>query len=215
MTTAGLRLLTGICLCLSAGVIANVLLLQGDGIGHIRNDRARTTAADRVSVPADRPAATQPSRREGGAPVRRAQQQPPRQLVQVIQRELAERGYFHGRPDGRLGVLTRAAIMAFEHDHGLALTADASETVLSSILLGAVPTNGAQGSTVGSEAKQLIKLVQGLLIGAGFKSVERTGRLDAPTVQAIRTFERRKGHASRGRISANLVTMLRRSARKT
>lgn len=215
MTTAGLRLLTGICLCLSAGVIGNVLLLQGDGIGHIRNDRARATAADRVVAPANRPAATQRPGDSGGAPAGRAQRQPPRQLVQVIQRELGERNYFHGRPDGRLGVLTRAAIMAFEHDHGLALTADASETVLSSILLGAVPTRSASVTTVGPEAKQLIKLVQGLLISTGFKAVERTGRLDTVTVQAIRTFERRKGLASRGRISANLVTMLRRSTRAT
>ena len=216
MTTAGLRLLTAVCLCLSAGVIGNVLLLQGDGVGHIRNDRARAPAADRIGMPTKSAKATSLARGDGREAARPAPvAQPPRQLVQVIQRELAERSYFPGRPDGRLGVLTRAAILAFEQDHGLALTADASETVLSSILLGAVPAAGATGSGVGPEAKQLIKLVQGLLIGAGFKAIERTGRLDAATEQAIRTFEQRNGLAARGRISANLVTMLRRSGRAT
>ena len=141
--------------------------------------------------------------------------QPPRQLIQVIQRELAERKYFHGRADGRLSVLTRAAILAFEQDHGLALTADASETVLSSILLGTVPAGGAEHQTTGPQAKQLIELVQGLLIKAGAKDVERTGRLDEATKQAIRAFERRSGVTARGRISAKLVALLRRAVRPT
>ena len=36
-----------------------------------------------------------------------------------------------------MGLATRAAIMAFEHDHGLALTGEASEALLKRILLGA------------------------------------------------------------------------------
>lgn len=212
MTTAGLRLLAGICVCLSVGVIANVLLLQGEGAGHIRGGHKVSAVADRVSAPAPRGVGQQRSSLSGADRLR-APVQPPRQLIRVIQRELAQRKYFHGRADGRLSVLTRAAIMAFEQDHGLALTADASETVLSSILLGAVPAAGGAQRTVGPQAKQLIQLVQGLLIKAGYDDLQRTGRLDAPTRQAIRAFEARRGVVAKGRISAKLVAMLRHAVR--
>ena len=59
------------------------------------------------------------------------------ETIRAIQRELKPRGYGPVAGDGVMGLTTRAAIMAFEHDHGLALTGEASEALLKRILLGA------------------------------------------------------------------------------
>ena len=57
-------------------------------------------------------------------------------VVRGIQRELNARGYDAGQPDGVAGLMTRAAIMAYEHDYGLPLTAGATQDLLSRIVLG-------------------------------------------------------------------------------
>ena len=41
-------------------------------------------------------------------------------MTRAVQRELQIRGYETGARDGVAGVMTRGAIMAYEHDHGLA-----------------------------------------------------------------------------------------------
>ncbi len=53
-----------------------------------------------------------------------------------MQRELQIRGYETGARDGVAGVMTRGAIMAYEHDHGLPLTARPSQELLKAIILG-------------------------------------------------------------------------------
>ena len=67
------------------------------------------------------------------------------ETVRAIQRELKSRGYGPLAGDGVMGLATRAGIMAFEYDHGLGLTGEASEELLKRILLGAPPDIGACG----------------------------------------------------------------------
>jgi peptidoglycan hydrolase-like protein with peptidoglycan-binding domain len=64
--------------------------------------------------------------------------------ISAIQRELKSRGYGPIAGDGVMGLSTRAGIMAFEHDHGLGLTGEASEELLKRILLGASPASSLQ-----------------------------------------------------------------------
>ena len=211
MSKTGLRILAGLCICLSVGVIINVLFLQRSSApdgesGVVAGSSERARLAD-VSPWSAANAGTR--ERSRPAPTR----QPPRQLIRAIQRELQLRDYFQGRVDGKLGVLTRAAIMAFEADNGLALTADAREELLQSILLGASPAPARVRQTIGPEAKSVIRLVQGLLAKAGYAGVKRTGRLDAATRKAITAFEQRNNLQSKGRISAELVRLLQRTSR--
>src|SRR4029450_13008123 len=67
--------------------------------------------------------------------------------IGAIQRELKSRGYGPLAGDGVMGLTTRAGIMAFEHDHGLGLTGEASEELLKRILLGALPEIAPAGTT--------------------------------------------------------------------
>jgi peptidoglycan hydrolase-like protein with peptidoglycan-binding domain len=53
--------------------------------------------------------------------------------TRAIQRRLAELGYKPGPVDGLVGPRTRAAIRAFERDHGLAETGQASPEVIAEL----------------------------------------------------------------------------------
>lgn len=213
MHVLGLRLLAATCIVLSAGVILNVLFFQEGG--------ARTSRAllGKPLPPAFQQTRTdaEPDDRIGpqGRDAPPALPQPTRQLVRAIQRELGFRGYFPRRPNGRQDVLTRAAILAFETDHGLPLSAHASERVLQSILLGANLAGSGRDAPAGLEAQALIRLVQHLLVKVDAGKVASSGQLDRATKRAIMAFERHRRLRPSGKITADLVVELQRVARKS
>ena len=133
------------------------------------------------------------------------------ETVRAIQRELKLRGYGPVPVNGTIGLATRAAIMAFEHDHGMALSAEASERLLKRIVLGAEPANvntGVVDRGVSPRAAEVIRSVQQWLAALGYQPGQTDGRLAEETVKAIRDFEVDKGLVPRGRISAELVGRL-------
>lgn len=134
------------------------------------------------------------------------------EIVRGVQRELAARGYQAGQPDGIAGTMTRAAIMAYEHDYGLALTGLASEDLLNRIVLGssAQPeVNRAEPDVIlSSEARTVVKLVTQGLAAQGYKPGEDAGTLSAETRRAIMAFEAAQQLPQTGRISAALVGRL-------
>ncbi len=79
------------------------------------------------------------------------------ELTRAVQRELKAKGYETGAVDGVAGLVTRAAIMAYEADHGLTLTAEPRQALLQHIILGGAmgdPSGGSQGSAgIGPEAQ--------------------------------------------------------------
>ena len=133
------------------------------------------------------------------------------ETVRAIQRELKQRGYGPVPVDGAIGLATHAAIMAFEHDHGMALSGEASEQLLERIVLGAVePANVSRAvdRIASPRAAEVIRSVQQWLAALGYQPGEINGRLGEETVKAIREFEVDKGMVPRGRISAHLVGQL-------
>ena len=58
------------------------------------------------------------------------------ETVRAIQRELKQRGYGPLANDGVMRPVTRAAIMAFEHENRLPLTGEATEGLLRHLVLG-------------------------------------------------------------------------------
>ncbi|MGL4397671.1 MAG: peptidoglycan-binding domain-containing protein [Hyphomicrobium sp.] len=133
------------------------------------------------------------------------------EIIRAIQRELNTRGYATGQPDGMLGLVTRAAIMAYEHDSGLMLTAEPREELLSRIILSQAapaaprPVNAEVGSV---EAASIVRLVEQSLVQRGFKAVRVDGKIDAELGGAIRAFETDQKLPVTGRISAPLVSRL-------
>ena len=132
-------------------------------------------------------------------------------VIRAIQRELNTRGYAPGAPDGVAGLVTRAAIMAYEHDTGIALTGDATQELLGRIVLGpAVPAVARPGKSEvkGAEATAVVKLVAQSLSAQGYGASKSDGLLDAALVKAIREFEADQKLPDTGRVSAALVSRL-------
>jgi len=135
----------------------------------------------------------------------------PVELTRAIQRELNGRGYQSGVADGLVGPLTRAAIMAFEYDHGLGLTGQPTSGLLKQILLGRAAVSPSRGEYVrvqSAEAKAIIRSVQDLLAKLGYKPGPINGRLDPRTSRAIRKFEMDQALPESGRISGPLISRL-------
>jgi peptidoglycan hydrolase-like protein with peptidoglycan-binding domain len=142
------------------------------------------------------------------APTKAASEQ---EVTRAVQRELQIRGYETGARDGVAGVMTRAAIMAYEHDHGLALTARPSQQLLKAIILGeAGKGKGAKVDT--AEAQEVIRSVQRSLAKLRYKPGPANGRLTPETARAIRAFEGDQALAETGRVSGPLISRLARLA---
>jgi peptidoglycan hydrolase-like protein with peptidoglycan-binding domain len=137
------------------------------------------------------------------------------ETVRAIQRELLQRQYGPIAQDGVPNLATRAAILAFEKDHGFALTGEANEALLKRILMGASADRGEAanaGKVKTSQAEHVIRTVQQSLVALGYQPGKIDGRTGDETVRAIREFEMDQGAAPTGRVSADLVARLGRVA---
>jgi peptidoglycan hydrolase-like protein with peptidoglycan-binding domain len=136
------------------------------------------------------------------------------EINKAVQRELARKGYDPGTQDGVPGLMTRAAIMAFEWDHGLGLTAEPSEALLQQILIqqrtpGTAGTGAQQRSR---QAVQVIRTIQQSLLVLGYLQGPVDGHLGDASQRAIREFEMDNGLVPSGRISSPLLAKLARAA---
>ena len=186
------------------------------------NRRRRAPAA--APAPASRAATVLPGRMVGIARsidrlvVAQPEAPPPKSqqdVVRQVQSELTTRGYAPGPADGDAGLLTRAAILAFEHDRGLPATAEATDALLLALRSTAAtrrPAAGANWRSPSQAAAGMVRTVQQNLIAAGYLSGSASGTLR-------RAHHRRRSARSRrpmiccpaGRISAPLVAKLQRA----
>jgi peptidoglycan hydrolase-like protein with peptidoglycan-binding domain len=134
------------------------------------------------------------------------------ETIRAVQRELRQRGYGPLVSDGIMRPVTRAAIMAYEHDQGLPLTGEASEGFLKRVLLGASltvePMPGTGRKVATARAAQIVRMVQELLAKLGYQPGQVDGRLGEDTLRGVREFEIAKGLGPKGRISAEVLLRL-------
>ena len=230
MTPGQARVALGTFLLVSAGVTVNALFLQSDAVSAGRAGRMSGPpglAGRGAVLPEAAPprASERSSRAEQGLRIARFAAEPgsidptaagagevtDAETVRAVQRELKLHGYGPVPVNGTMGLATRAAIMAFEHDHGMALSAEASERLLKRIVLGAAePADVTRVADLDASARaaEVIRSVQQWLAALGYQPGQTDGRLGEETVTAIREFEVDKGMVPRGRISAELVGRL-------
>jgi peptidoglycan hydrolase-like protein with peptidoglycan-binding domain len=213
--------LAGFALVL-AGVIVNAIYLQqsehallGDG-RQSRPERKPVVAAPLPHGGAAAPEAPLRIARFAPAPPplpARVEVSANPETVRAIQRELAARGFGPVPSDGNLDLATRAAIIAYELDQRLALTAAPSEDLLRRLVLG-TPRSAAPGEEtsagqgVSTEAEAVIASVQRSLVRLGYRPGRADGQLGEETARAIHDFEVDRGMVPKGRISAELVRQL-------
>jgi peptidoglycan hydrolase-like protein with peptidoglycan-binding domain len=130
--------------------------------------------------------------------------------VRAVQTELNRLGYGPVVADGVMRPAARAAIMAFEQEHRLALTGQATQGLLKMLLFGAPATTGAAApvDAPSPQAEAMIRQVQQMLAERGYRPGAVDGRLRAETVAAIRAFEADQGLVPKGRISAAVLERL-------
>jgi len=132
-------------------------------------------------------------------------------LTKAIQRELKAKGYEAGAVDGVAGLVTRAAIMAYEADAGLSLTAEPSQDLLQHIVLGSAqiePAPDGERAPPGPEAQTVIRAVQRAFRQLGYVTTVPDGRLNDSTRRAIRKFEKDRKLSETGRVSGELLAKL-------
>jgi peptidoglycan hydrolase-like protein with peptidoglycan-binding domain len=130
--------------------------------------------------------------------------------VRAVQNELNRRGYGPVAADGVMRPAARAAIMAFEHEHRLALTGQASQELLKQLVIG-VPASAQTSESpevASAHAQAVVKDVQRLLSARGYRPGAVDGRLSAETLAALRAFEVDQGMVPRGRISVAVLERL-------
>jgi len=205
-------------LLLSGGVAANILVLQplsqARQVAEAPADPAdRYTGFGNTGALSDGSEAPRPRYADG---VRKSTDKPTlaqaADMTRAVQRELRLRGYETGGSDGAETLMTRAAIMAFEHDHNMPLTGRPSQQLLKSILLGESQVAPQSGAAKGEslESKQVIRFVQETLAGLGYRPGATDGVFTTETKIAIRKFERDQALPVSGRVSGPLIARLER-----
>jgi peptidoglycan hydrolase-like protein with peptidoglycan-binding domain len=195
---------------LSAGVVANVM---NQPTQHARIARAtpQSPAVPPLEIPA-RPVETAsvvgPKAGKDGRPLSEPDGMSASDLVRAIQRELQARGYEPGAQDGVPGLVTRAAIYAYEEDLRIAPTGEPSEALLKALLLGSTPPVSRASTDQRSGAELIIRAVQQHLGALGYHPRRPDGRVAADTICAIREFELDQGMKPSGRITGPLMARL-------
>jgi peptidoglycan hydrolase-like protein with peptidoglycan-binding domain len=135
-------------------------------------------------------------------------------VVTAIQKALVDNGFGPLVVNGAAGPLTRAAVMGYEYEHGLALTGEASERLLKRLRGEADLKPKREPDSrriVTREAEQVVLIVQKSLQMLGHGSGKIDGRLTADTDVAIRSFEAELKLTPSGRITADLFSRLARA----
>ncbi len=134
---------------------------------------------------------------------------PRTEIVQDIQRELTQRGYYDGAVDGLLGPRTGLAMKEFTEAQGVKPAAEPSETLLAQIreaparseITASIPVNPASAAT-------RVLAVQRTLAKLGYGPLRLNALLDRDTRAAIERFERDRDLPPSGEPSERLVREL-------
>lgn len=220
MTPRQARAALGGFFLLATGVTGNALYLQ-EAIS-LNSALGKTTVAPGREVSPRPPAAerqkTAALLKPQPAGTETAPDAPPDEAdtrtVRAIQQELNRRRHGPLAVDGVVRPTMRAAIMAFEHEHNLPLTGEATQALLKRLVLGApaAPETAGTPEVKSPHAKAMIRQVQQLLAARGYRPGPADGRLSGETVAAIRAFERDQRLAPKGRISADVLVRLQDNA---
>lgn len=137
--------------------------------------------------------------------------------VRAIQRELKELNLYPGQLDGKPSPLMHAAIVAYEQAQALPITGEPTQALLRDLIVGPSAGGGEAtgrgvGVAAGSAAEKLIRDIRQRLATLGYAAGGGDGRLTLELIQSIRAFERDSGMRQTGRVTAQLMVQLQRSA---
>ncbi len=134
------------------------------------------------------------------------------ETTRAIQRELTRLGYMPGPADGTSGLMTRAAIMAFEFDNGLDVNGRSDPDLLKMLLFGlpgSMPVRNKNARLeMSKDAVRVVSTVQQTLQQLGYNVGKIDGEMGSSTKRAIRDFESDHNLVETGRVSGRLVAKM-------
>jgi peptidoglycan hydrolase-like protein with peptidoglycan-binding domain len=222
MTERDRKLAVILSLLATTSVALNMFVFQNTGrgsaieTGGISTDRTAWVDGPGIALgpTSPGPGAAQPPANDGTlppAPLGQSDDANRAELTKGIQRELGNIKYEPGQPDGVLGMITRAAIFAYEYDNGLVLTGQPSEQLLSQLILGSssMPTTAARpGRTMTDDGESLVRSVKQQLSALGYQTGVPGSALTPEFARAIREFETDQKLKVSGRISGPMMSRL-------
>ncbi len=126
-------------------------------------------------------------------------------IIRATQRELRAKDYDPGPVDSVMGLLTRAAVMAYQNDVGLPVTGEPTPELLEHLILGMSVAPIAKNPKVPVETTALVKAVQQILADQGYAPGSIDGIVGDETRTAIKAMERDRGLVETGRVSGKLL----------
>ncbi len=132
-------------------------------------------------------------------------------VTKGVQRELNTINYEPGPADGVLGLVTRAAIFAYEYDNGLVLTGKPSDQLLSQLILGSssiTQSSARPGKTMTPDGESLVRTVKQQLSALGYQIGVPGAALTPEFARAVREFETDQKLKVSGRISGPMESRL-------
>ncbi|MBC8050124.1 MAG: peptidoglycan-binding protein [Chitinophagales bacterium] len=129
------------------------------------------------------------------------------ETIKAVQRELARRGYSVGAEDGRVRIITREAVIAYEFDRRLALTGEPSEALLKDMLFAPIIPRAERNLDARryEASAQMVVRVQEVLSSLGFGPSAVSGQMDAATRVALRQFQSHRKLAANGELSERVL----------
>jgi peptidoglycan hydrolase-like protein with peptidoglycan-binding domain len=131
--------------------------------------------------------------------------------VRGLQQQLPAHGYRPGPVTGRLDPATEQAILAYQHDAGIAANARSTwvlKQTLDSVSFARPPVRAASAS---AGAGNSIAFAQQQLKAKGYDPGPADGKLGRRTVTAIKDFQSDRGLAPDGQLSEKLLDLLGRT----
>jgi peptidoglycan hydrolase-like protein with peptidoglycan-binding domain len=146
-------------------------------------------------------------------------------VVEAVQTQLAELGYFTGLIDGDFGDETRAALDAFHNDYGVDAGGEVSvdtltkltDVYISEVVIPTLESNGyvapePKGDTSGflrqGDESPEVQELQETLIALGFRPGDADGRFGADTTSAVLAFQKHEGLDRDGIVGPGVLSAL-------
>lgn len=213
MTPRQIRIGMAASALLVVTTVSNLLLMQPTDGGSPRVDRHYRGLSHLPGVPSTTIQETTIEETAALPPTPRRAEDPAasrvRDLTRAVQEALAARGYAPGDRTGTLDMVTRAAIMAFEYDRKLPMTAEPSLELLAELQSDVPSVSGRMAPQAPSEAATtVVRAVQQSLARLDYQPGGADGVAGEATAKAIRAFERDHGLPQTGRVSGLLVARL-------
>jgi peptidoglycan hydrolase-like protein with peptidoglycan-binding domain len=121
--------------------------------------------------------------------------------VEELQELLALYGYYGGKIDGKFGINTRKAVIAFQGDNGLTVTKFVDKQTWAKL-------HSFTASQLIVEGEVNVKLVQTALSNAGFPPGKIDGKMGPKTHDALITFQQAHGLKGDGAIGLKTLDKL-------